>query len=83
MMGAGIAYAQASKRHRHRAEGRQPEKAEAGKAYSVKITQPRVDKGRMDAARPAQLLDRIPPTDSVQALPAATSSSRRCSRTAS
>jgi 3-hydroxyacyl-CoA dehydrogenase/enoyl-CoA hydratase/3-hydroxybutyryl-CoA epimerase len=38
------------------------EKAEAGKAYSVKVTQPRVDKGRLSPHDQAALLARITPT---------------------
>ncbi len=39
------------------------ERAEQGKAYSVKVTQPRVDKGRLSAQDQAALLARITPTD--------------------
>ena len=59
------------------------EKAEAGKAYSSKMTQPRVEKGRMSPHDQDALLSRITATgDSVEVLRAATSSSKRCSRTA-
>jgi 3-hydroxyacyl-CoA dehydrogenase/enoyl-CoA hydratase/3-hydroxybutyryl-CoA epimerase len=44
------------------------DKAEAGKAYSVKITEPRVDKGRMSPHDQSALLARITPTDSAEAL---------------
>ncbi len=39
-------------------------KADAGKAYSAKLTQARVDKGRMGAHEQAELLARITPTAS-------------------
>jgi len=44
------------------------DKAQAGKAYSVKITQPRVDKGRMSAQDQGALLSRIDATESLQSL---------------
>src|SRR5206468_5655157 len=49
MMGAGIAYAQASKGIATVLKDVSQDKAEAGKAYSAKLTQARVDKGRMSA----------------------------------
>ena len=63
MMGAGIAYAQASKGITTVLKDVSVDKAEAGKAYSVKVTQPRVDKGRMSAAEQAVVLSRIHATD--------------------
>jgi 3-hydroxyacyl-CoA dehydrogenase / enoyl-CoA hydratase / 3-hydroxybutyryl-CoA epimerase len=63
MMGAGIAYAQASKGIATVIKDVSMGKAQAGKAYSAKITQPRVDKGRMTAQDQAALLARITPTD--------------------
>jgi 3-hydroxyacyl-CoA dehydrogenase / enoyl-CoA hydratase / 3-hydroxybutyryl-CoA epimerase len=63
MMGAGIAYAQASRGIATVIKDVTMERAEAGKAYSAKITQPRVDKGRMGAQDQAALLARITPTD--------------------
>ena len=63
MMGAGIAYSQASKGIATVIKDVSMDKAEAGKAYSAKITQPRVDKGRMSAQDQAALLARITPTD--------------------
>lgn len=63
MMGAGIAYAQASKGIVTVIKDVSMDKAEAGKAYSAKITQPRVDKGRMTAQDQAALLARITSTD--------------------
>ena len=62
MMGAGIAYAQASRGITTVLKDVSLEKAEAGKAYSVKVTQPRVDKGRMNPHDQAALLARITPT---------------------
>ena len=59
MMGAGIAYAQASKGIATVLKDVSLEKAEAGKAYSAKLTQARVDKGRMTAEQQQQVLDRI------------------------
>ncbi|MEO8856439.1 MAG: 3-hydroxyacyl-CoA dehydrogenase family protein, partial [Burkholderiaceae bacterium] len=44
------------------------EKAEAGKAYSAKLTQARVDKGRMNPHAQAELLARIEPTDKLSDL---------------
>jgi 3-hydroxyacyl-CoA dehydrogenase / enoyl-CoA hydratase / 3-hydroxybutyryl-CoA epimerase len=68
MMGAGIAYAQASKGIATVIKDVSMDKAEAGKAYSSKITQPRVDKGRMTAQDQAALLARITPTDKASDL---------------
>jgi 3-hydroxyacyl-CoA dehydrogenase/enoyl-CoA hydratase/3-hydroxybutyryl-CoA epimerase len=62
MMGAGIAYAQASRGIGTVLKDVSLEKAERGQAYSRKITQPRVDKGRMSAHEQQALLDRITPT---------------------
>lgn len=63
MMGAGIAYAQASKGVATILKDVSQDKADAGKAYSLKITQPRVDTGRMSAGEQATLLSRITATD--------------------
>ena len=63
MMGAGIAYAQASRGIATVLKDVSQERAELGKAYSAKITQPRVEKGRMSAADQAALLARITATD--------------------
>ncbi|HYF44254.1 MAG TPA: 3-hydroxyacyl-CoA dehydrogenase NAD-binding domain-containing protein [Ramlibacter sp.] len=68
MMGAGIAYAQASRGIATVLKDVSIDKAEAGKAYSAKVTQPKVDKGRMSPHDQAALLSRIMPTDSVQGL---------------
>ncbi|WP_298932291.1 3-hydroxyacyl-CoA dehydrogenase NAD-binding domain-containing protein [uncultured Ramlibacter sp.] len=63
MMGAGIAYAQASRGIASVLKDVTPDKAEAGKAYSAKLTQARVAKGRMGAQDQAELLARITATD--------------------
>ena len=62
MMGAGIAYAQASRGIATVLKDVSLEKAEQGKAYSQKITQPRVGKGRMNPHDQTALLGRITPT---------------------
>lgn len=65
MMGAGIAYAQASKGMTTVLKDVSQDKADAGKAYSAKITQSRVDTGRMSQGEQAALLSRITATDQV------------------
>ena len=65
MMGAGIAWAQASRGIATVLKDVSQDRADAGKAYSVKITQPRVEKGRMTAAEQSALLSRITATDQV------------------
>ncbi len=65
MMGAGIAYAQASKGIASVLRDVSQDKASAGKAYSAKLTQARVDKGRMSVPDQATLLSRITATDKV------------------
>nr|WP_296336255.1 3-hydroxyacyl-CoA dehydrogenase NAD-binding domain-containing protein [uncultured Acidovorax sp.] len=65
MMGAGIAWAQASRGIATVLKDVSTEKAEAGKAYSAKLTQARVDKGRMTAEAQQALLARITPTASA------------------
>ncbi|MEO6973979.1 MAG: 3-hydroxyacyl-CoA dehydrogenase NAD-binding domain-containing protein, partial [Rhodoferax sp.] len=62
MMGAGIAYVQASRGIATMLKDVSLDKAEHGKAYSVKLTQPRVEKGRMSPYDQKALLDRITPT---------------------
>jgi len=62
MMGAGIAFTQASKGIVTVLKDVSQEKAEAGKAYSAKVTQARVDKGRMSADDQQRLLARIQAT---------------------
>jgi 3-hydroxyacyl-CoA dehydrogenase/enoyl-CoA hydratase/3-hydroxybutyryl-CoA epimerase len=68
MMGAGIAYAQASRGIATVLKDVSLDKAEAGKAYSARITGPRIEKGRMTQAEQTALLSRITPTDSVKDL---------------
>jgi 3-hydroxyacyl-CoA dehydrogenase/enoyl-CoA hydratase/3-hydroxybutyryl-CoA epimerase len=68
MMGAGIAYAQASRGIATVLRDVSQDKADAGKAYSAKVTQPRVDKGRMSPHDQAALLARITATESLQDL---------------
>ncbi len=63
MMGAGIAWAQASRGIATVLVDTDRAKAAKGKAYSEKLAQQRVAKGRMDAAQQAALLDRITATD--------------------
>ncbi|MEY3446805.1 MAG: hypothetical protein RIR45_1560, partial [Pseudomonadota bacterium] len=65
MMGAGIAYVQASKGIATVLKDVSQEKADLGKSYSAKLTQSRVDKGRMSAADQQTILDRIQPTGAV------------------
>ncbi|MFZ9285766.1 MAG: enoyl-CoA hydratase-related protein, partial [Burkholderiaceae bacterium] len=65
MMGAGIAYAQASRGIATVLKDVSQDKADAGKSYSVKLTQPRVDKGRMSPHDQKALLDRIHATANV------------------
>ncbi|MES3003971.1 MAG: 3-hydroxyacyl-CoA dehydrogenase NAD-binding domain-containing protein [Pseudomonadota bacterium] len=65
MMGAGIAYAQASRGIATVLMDVSRDKAEAGKAHSAKLTQPRVEKGRMSPHDQATLLSLITPTDSA------------------
>jgi 3-hydroxyacyl-CoA dehydrogenase/enoyl-CoA hydratase/3-hydroxybutyryl-CoA epimerase len=68
MMGAGIAYAQASRGIATVLKDVSIEKAEAGKGHSVRITQPRVEQGRMSALDQQALLARITATESAQDL---------------
>lgn len=68
MMGAGIAYVQASHGVATVLRDVSIDKAQAGKAYSQKITQSRVEKGRMSAFDQTALLSRIAPTDRMQDL---------------
>ena len=65
MMGAGIAYSQASKGIATVLKDVSQEKADLGKSYSAKITQGRVDKGRMKAEDQQKILDLIQPTGDV------------------
>ena len=65
MMGAGIAYCQASKGIATVLKDVSQEKADTGKGYAAKITQGRVDKGRMKADAQQKILDLIQPTGNV------------------
>ncbi|MDQ3270826.1 MAG: 3-hydroxyacyl-CoA dehydrogenase NAD-binding domain-containing protein [Pseudomonadota bacterium] len=65
MMGAGIAYAQASRGISTVLRDVSQDKADTGKAYSAKLTQARVDKGRMSPTEQDALLARIQATDQV------------------
>ncbi len=67
-MGAGIAYSQAARGIATVLKDVTQEQADNGKAYSVKITQPRVDKGRMSPHDQAALLSRITATASYDDL---------------
>jgi len=68
MMGGGIAYAQAARGIETVLKDVSLAKAEAGKAYALKVTQPRVAQGRMEAAEQQALLARITPTESLKDL---------------
>ena len=68
MMGAGIAYSQAARGIATVLKDVTQEQADNGKAHSVKITQPRVDKGRMSPHDQAALLSRITATASYEDL---------------
>lgn len=68
MMGAGIAYAQASRGIATVLRDVSMDRAEAGRDYSLKLTQPRVEKGRMSPHDQAALLARITPTESAKDL---------------
>lgn len=63
MMGAGIAHAQASRGIETVLEDVNLETAELGKAYSARLTQALVDKGRMSPHDQLAMLARITPTD--------------------
>jgi len=65
MMGAGIAYSQASKGISTVLKDVSQEKADLGKSYCAKITQGRVDKGRMKPEAQQAILDLIHPTGSA------------------
>ena len=65
MMGAGIAYAQAARGIATVLKDVSLEKANAGKAYSAKITQALVSKGRMTGDVQTELLGMIHATDSA------------------
>lgn len=65
MMGAGIAYAQASRGIATVLKDVSQDKAEAGKAHALKLTEARVAKGRISPQDQAALLARIAPTGAV------------------
>lgn len=65
MMGSGIAYAQASRGIATVLKDVSIEAADKGKAYSQKLTQQRMDKGRMTTDKQAALLSLIQPTASA------------------
>jgi 3-hydroxyacyl-CoA dehydrogenase/enoyl-CoA hydratase/3-hydroxybutyryl-CoA epimerase len=68
MMGGGIAYAQSSRGVATVLKDVSQDKADAGKAYSARLTQPRVEKGRLSPHDQAALLARIAPTESAKDL---------------
>jgi 3-hydroxyacyl-CoA dehydrogenase/enoyl-CoA hydratase/3-hydroxybutyryl-CoA epimerase len=68
MMGAGIAYVQANKGIQTVLKDVSQDKADAGKAYSAKLTQAQVDKGRMSADGQTQVLSLIHATADVKDL---------------
>jgi 3-hydroxyacyl-CoA dehydrogenase/enoyl-CoA hydratase/3-hydroxybutyryl-CoA epimerase len=68
MMGGGIAYQQASRGVMTVLKDVSLDKAEHGKAYSAKVTQSRVDKGRMSPNDQSELLARIKPTETMSDL---------------
>jgi 3-hydroxyacyl-CoA dehydrogenase/enoyl-CoA hydratase/3-hydroxybutyryl-CoA epimerase len=59
MMGAGISYVQANKGIATILKDVSQDKADAGKAYSAKLTQAQVDKGRLSADGQTQVLSLI------------------------
>lgn len=65
MMGAGIAYANAARGIASVLKDVSEDKASAGKAYSQKLTDPRVAKGKMTLPAQAELLNLIAPTASA------------------
>ena len=65
MMGAGIAYAQAARGINTVLKDVTLDKSNAGKAYSAKLTQAKVDKGRMTVEAQTTLLSRITATDNA------------------
>jgi 3-hydroxyacyl-CoA dehydrogenase / enoyl-CoA hydratase / 3-hydroxybutyryl-CoA epimerase len=68
MMGGGIAYVQASRGIATVLKDVSQDKADAGKGYSARLTQTRVEKGRMSPLEQEALLARITPTGSVKDL---------------
>ena len=68
MMGAGIAWANASRRIPCVLKDVTLEHAEKGKAHSVKLLEKRIEQGRIDEAGARQTLDLIKPTASAEDL---------------
>jgi 3-hydroxyacyl-CoA dehydrogenase/enoyl-CoA hydratase/3-hydroxybutyryl-CoA epimerase len=68
MMGAGIAWANASRRIPCVLKDVTLEQATIGKAYSAKLLEKRIKQGRTDAAGASQTLDLIKPTASADGL---------------
>ena len=68
MMGAGIAFVQASKGIATVLKDVNQERASAGKAHSAKLAQSRVDKGRMTVDEQQKILGRIHATGALQDL---------------
>jgi 3-hydroxyacyl-CoA dehydrogenase/enoyl-CoA hydratase/3-hydroxybutyryl-CoA epimerase len=68
MMGAGIAYVSAYAGMQVVLLDMSKEGAEKGKDYSRKLLQKRIDRGRMDADKAADILERITTTDSYDEL---------------
>ena len=68
MMGAGIAWANASKGIMCALKDTSFERAEDGKAYSVKVADRLIKRGRMSEDKKAELLKRIIPADNDQPL---------------
>ncbi|TNF56304.1 MAG: 3-hydroxyacyl-CoA dehydrogenase [Burkholderiales bacterium] len=65
MMGAGIAYAQASRGIATVLKDVSVEMAEKGRSYTTRLTQKRVDKGQMSAEKQQGILSLITPTASA------------------
>lgn len=65
MMGAGIAYAQATRGIATVLKDVSAEAADKGKTYTAKLTQKRVDKGQMTPEKQAGILNLITPTASA------------------
>jgi 3-hydroxyacyl-CoA dehydrogenase/enoyl-CoA hydratase/3-hydroxybutyryl-CoA epimerase len=65
MMGAGIAWANATRGIACVLKDVSAEKAQAGKDYSAKLLERRIKQGRSDAAKAAKTLDLITPTASA------------------
>jgi len=68
MMGAGIAYVSAYAGMQVVLLDMSKDSAEKGKDYSRKLLQKRIDRGRMNADKAADILDRITTTDSYDEL---------------